>query len=296
MAKVRSVQIVRPFTSGLAYACVLAIGVFLGFALSVQAAPNPLKASGGGKEVLFAVAEWPPLVTEDVDNFGRWSERVTEIFARMGYEARFDFLSWPRAMELTRRGEYIATFPWLKTEERAEEFHIPRYAMARALHKGFYKKSRFPDGLDINGFDDVAKLGLHAVGIASYWHKEEFNKHNINGAIVANSGSAWRFLDAGRADILFEEEEVGWFDLTNVLGAEAAETYATTDAVPSSSMFILFSRNHPDGEILKAAFDDLMGSDPGREMCQEWLTCDRDQLAPEKIEGDVLDMISEGVN
>lgn len=293
MAKAQGVRTVRSF------ACMLVTGAFcvcIQPILAAAASPVPSKESADRPEVLFAVAEWPPLVTESMQDFGKLAGRVSKIFADMGYQARFDFLSWPRAMELTRRGDYIATFPWLETEERVEEFHIPEHAMARARHKGFYKKSRFPAGLDINGFEDVAKLGLHAVGITSYWHKEEFEKYRIDGDIVANSASAWRFLDAGRADILFEEEEVGWIDMTSHLGAETAKGYATTAAVPSSSMFILFSRNHPDGESLKAAFDDLMGSDLGGKMCQEWLTCDRHDLVTEKAEGNVLDVISDGVN
>lgn len=276
---------------------VMVLCAAIAFGSPAFATPDPSsKASGYRAEIRFAVAEWPPLVTESMDNFGRLSERMTHIFALMGYEARFDFLSWPRALELTRQGQYVATFPWLKTEDRVGEFHIPDYPMARALHKGFYKASRFPNGLDINGFDDVAKLGLRPVGIKSYWHEEEFRKHGIEGEIVANPESAWRFLDAGRADILFEEEEVGWLDLTNILGEGIAKTYATTAAVPSSSMFILFSKHHPDGERLKAAFDGLMTSDVGREMCREWQTCDATQDGSIKAEGHRDDAILDGAN
>lgn len=293
MAKAQAIRTVRSFAGMLVTG---AFCVCLSPTPAAAASPVPSKISDDRPEILFAVAEWPPLVTEGMEDFGRFSGRVTKIFAHMGYEARFDFLSWPRAMELTRQGDYVATFPWLETEERVGAFHIPQHAMARARHKGFYKKSRFPNGLDINGFEDVAKLGLHAVGITSYWHREEFEKYRIDGDIVANSGSAWRFLDAGRADILFEEEEVGWLDMASLLGAEAAQDYATTDAVPSSSMFILFSRNHPDGESLKAAFDDIMQSDLGKKMCQEWLTCEGNHLVTEKAEGDVLDVMSKGMN
>ncbi|MBC06996.1 MAG: hypothetical protein CMO10_11970 [Thalassospira sp.] len=274
----------------------LTVAIVIFSALPSFAAPDPSKATGYGTEIRFAVAEWPPLVTEDREDFGRLSARITEIFSAMGYEARFDFLSWPRALELTRRGDYVATFPWLRTPERVDVFHIPVFAMARALHKGFYKKSRFPDGLEVTDFNDLVELGLRPVGITSYWHAEEFAKYGITGEIVANPESAWRFLEAGRADILFEEEEVGWVDLKNTLGEAVAETYATTSAIPTSNMFILFSRHHPDGERLKLAFDDFMASEQGQGICEPWSICTPEAQTKGDASNDAPDAISDGAN
>ncbi|MFV1850021.1 MAG: substrate-binding periplasmic protein [Thalassospira sp.] len=225
-------------------------------------------------EIRFAVAEWPPMVTETMANFGKHSHRVTEIFARMGYRVEFVFLSWPRAFELTRRGYYVGTFSWVRTEDREGAFLIPRYPIAEARQVGFYKKPRFPDGLDVDELEDIRDFGLRPVGVASYWHEEAFNNLGIEAEIVANTESAWRFLDAGRADILFEEEEVGWLDLTNILGAEVARTFATTAPVTTENMYILFSRNHVDGARLQQAYDDFMESEEGQEMCGRWSICE----------------------
>jgi len=132
-------------------------------------------------EIELAVAEWPPMVSENMVGFGKHAQRVTEIFSAMGYRVKFVFLSWPRSFELTKQGAYVATFPWLKTAERDHDFLIPNHAIAQAHHKGFYKASLFPNGLDLQNFDDPLLLGLRPVVVASYWQEQEFKRRGIAG-------------------------------------------------------------------------------------------------------------------
>ena len=231
---------------------------------------------GNGKEIRVAVGEWPPMVSETLPEFGKHALRFQTIFEAMGYQVRFVFVPWQRAYEQTRHGVYVATFPWLSTEERYEDFYVPRYPIAQAYQKGFYKPARFPNGVDLSRLADVALLGLRPVGVASYWYEDAFRKLGIAADIVTNSESAWRFLDADRADIMFEEEEVGWYDLERLLGANAVKNYATTKPVTTRNMFILFSHHHPQGKQLMQAFDAFMASEKGQEICKQWSICTPD--------------------
>lgn len=237
-------------------------------------------------EVQFAVGEWPPMVTETMSNYGKHSERVRQVFEAMGYRATFVFLPWQRSYELTRRGDYVATFSWLSNEERVEQFHVPKHLIAHAHQKGFYKKSRFPDGLDVDSFEDIIALGLRPVGVASYWYETEFAKRNIQAEITTNTESAWRFLHAERADILFEEEEVGWMDMASFLGEDVPEDYATTDPLTTNDMYILFSRSHPHGDRLQREFDAFMETDQGIALCRQWSICHADVVAAPDKEDD----------
>ena len=253
------------------------------FCAAIWFAPHPLlaqEANAGGREtgfeIQFVIGEWPPMVTETMPGFGKHSERVRQIFAEMGYRVKFVFLSWQRAFELTRRGDYVATFSWLSSKDRMAQFHIPTQPIAHSKQVGFYKKSRFPDGLEVNGFDDLLTFGIRPIGVSSYWYEEEFAKRNIDAEIAANIESAWRFLDAERADILFEEEEVGWLDMANFLGESVVDAFDTTEPLTTDDMFILFSRNHPHGERLSQEFDAFMLTDRGQEFCQKWAICVRD--------------------
>lgn len=226
-------------------------------------------------EVLFAIGEWPPMITENAAGYGIHTKRVTEVFEALGYRVRYVFVPWRRAYEQTIAGEYAGTFSWIWTEERAAEAFYPRYPIANAHQKGFYRKDRFPAGLDIAEIADLGPLGLRPVGVASYWYEVEFRRQGIPVDIVTTSEAAWRFLDAGRADIYIEEEEVGLMDMARVLGEDALTRYEMTDPVQSDKMFILFSRKNPQGAVLRDAFDGFLDTPEGRAMCRGWGVCEQ---------------------
>ncbi len=226
-------------------------------------------------EVLFAIGEWPPMITENAAGYGIHTKRVTEVFEALGYRVRYIFVPWRRAYEQTIAGEYAGTFSWIWTDERAAEAFYPRYPIANAHQKGFYRKDMFPAGLDIDEIADLGPLGLRPVGVASYWYEVEFRRQGIPVDIVTTSEAAWRFLDAGRADIYIEEEEVGLLDMARVLGEDALTRYEMTDPVQSDKMFILFSRKNPQGAVLRDAFDGFLDTPEGRAMCRGWGVCEQ---------------------
>jgi polar amino acid transport system substrate-binding protein len=232
-------------------------------------------ASAQKPEVLFAVGEWPPMITENAAGYGIHTKRVTEVFEAMGYRVRYVFVPWRRAYEQTIAGQYAATFSWIWTDERAAEVLYPRYPIAKAHQIGFYRKDRFPAGLDIDAIADIAPLGVRPVGVASYWYEVEFRRLGIQADIVTSSEAAWRFLDAGRADIYFDEKDVGLMDMARVLGEDAVKRYGITDPVQSENMFILFSRDHPQGKVLRDAFDGFLDTPEGRAMCRGWGVCEQ---------------------
>ncbi|WP_168177109.1 ABC transporter substrate-binding protein [Thalassospira sp. MCCC 1A03138] len=240
-----------------------------------QEAGKTAETSAEKPEVLFAIGEWPPMITENADGYGIHTKRVTEVFEALGYRVRYVFVPWRRAYEQTIAGEYAGTFSWIWTEERAAEAFYPRYPIANAHQKGFYRKDRFPAGLDIDEIADLGPLGLRPVGVASYWYEVEFRRQGIPVDIVTTSEAAWRFLDAGRADIYIEEEEVGLLDMARVLGEDALTRYEMTDPVQSDKMFILFSRKNPQGAVLRDAFDGFLDTPEGRAMCRGWGVCEQ---------------------
>ncbi|MBX2831133.1 MAG: transporter substrate-binding domain-containing protein [Rhodospirillales bacterium] len=268
---------------------VMSICFLIAAHLSADGKADPVSVPGFPNvenEIEFAVAEWPPMVSEDMVGFGKHAQRVMEIFSAMGYRVKFVFLSWPRSFELTKQGTYVATFPWLRTAERERDFLISKHAIAQAHHKGFYKASLFPNGLDLKSFDDSILLGLRPVVVASYWQELEFKKRGIEAEIVTSPEAAWRFLEAGRGDIMFEEEEVGWHDLKRIFSDEVVKTFATTEAITTDMLHILISRKHPDGLDLLRAFDAFMDSPDGQKMCQKWSFCRAGALAdPDDFNG-----------
>lgn len=257
----------------LVFFCVMGVFISINDLRAEQGASQGRVEKSSSADVVFAVGEWAPMVGENIEGFGIHSKRVIAVFEAMGYRPQLEFLPWQRAYELTRRGDYVATFSWLPSADRLELFYLPRYPIARAHQTVFYKKSRFPNGLDLSSLEDIATFGLHPVGVASYWYEKAYEQLGISADIVTNPESAWRFLDADRADVFMEEEQVGRKDMAAYLGPAAQEVYAVSDPVKTDDMFILFSRAHPDGRRLAEAFDAYMLSEEGRALCRQWDVC-----------------------
>lgn len=236
-------------------------------------ASSGISSGMAGAEVVFAVGEWLPMISKTPPDFGPHARRVAEVFRAMGYEPRFRFFSRDDAYDKTLEGEYVATFSQVQSGDRSEQFWLPDHPIAQANQKGFYKPARFPNGLDLKRLDEIRIYGLRAVGVEGHWHGATFRQLGISSDIVRNRKSAWHFLNADRADILIEEEQVGWNDLSAFLGEGARAQYATTETLRSDGMYILFSRHHPMGEILRDQFDGYLDTQAGQAMCRGWRVC-----------------------
>jgi polar amino acid transport system substrate-binding protein len=224
-------------------------------------------------EIVFAIGEWPPLVSEKLPQYGPYVRRVAEVFEALGYEVHFEFMPWKRAYEMTQNGTYQATFPWIKTEQRVKEMLYPVHPIAWSRQMAFYRKSAFPLGLELHSLADIAERDLHPVGVASYWYEDAYHELGISATLVSKASVAWRFLNAGRADVMVEEENVAPHDIARTLGPEALEKFGATGPVKSDQMFILFSPNRAQSRDLIRKFDIYMDSRAGRTACARWGVC-----------------------
>ncbi len=173
----------------------------------------------------------------------------------MGHKAEFEFMPWKRAYEMTKKGKYIATFSWTKTPERQDEIFYPKNELALSKEVGFYKKSRFPNGLSIKRAEDIKDQNLKMVGISSYWYEKEFKKKGINIHIVSSSDLAWKMLNGERADIMIENSDVGNVELQATLGQGKEAEFGMTAPIRTGKMFILFSRVHSKGKEIMNQYD-----------------------------------------
>lgn len=95
------------------------IGV--GFACVVMATP-----AAGPAEPLELVTgnNYLPFTDEDLPQGGMATAIVRAVYAEIGREITVDFLPWKRGYIQARRGTYAGIFPYVRTEERAAEFHF----------------------------------------------------------------------------------------------------------------------------------------------------------------------------
>lgn len=210
--------------------------------------------SAQAETMTFAVGEWAPYIGENLPNNGTHTERVREVMKAAGYDMALEYLPWKRSFELTKKGDFPATFSWSYTEDREADFFLPEVAVDDQTDVIFYSRAKFPDGLSVSSIDEMQAQGLSVIGYSGYWYEGEYQKRGMKMRTVTSPESAWKLLQSGRADVMIENEVVGDLSLQEVLGAEAGDVAKGAD-VRSAPVYILFSRNHPAGAALRDAWD-----------------------------------------
>ncbi|POF32892.1 substrate-binding periplasmic protein [Roseibium marinum] len=218
-------------------------------------------AAANSETFTFAVGDWPPFTSRDAPGFGMHAQKVTETFRAAGHDVRFEFLPWLRSFEMTRHGTLPATFSWIFEKERAEDFIYPETPIALASFVYFYRKDRFPAGLQALSFEEVAARGLTVVGIPGYWYQAPLEKAGVLFQAVPEEEQAWNMLARGRADLYIEIDRVGRAHSRAVLD-DAAESIAMSEPIRVYPLYILFSKTHPDGARMKNIWD--AQADPAR--------------------------------
>ncbi|WDP88371.1 MAG: transporter substrate-binding domain-containing protein [Desulfobacter sp.] len=208
-----------------------------------------------GETITLATGEWAPFIGETLDGYGLHSKIIKKVFKEMGHEVQFEFMPWKRVWELTKKGEYVATFTWSKTKDRVDQMLYPVNELSLSKEVGFYKKSRFPDGLKVKSLDDLKAQNLKVVGIASYWYEEELKKRGVKLHVVSTGALAWKMLNAGRADLMIENIDVGNAEAQTTLGKGKNEDFGNTAPLKTQKMYLVFSRVHPKSKALLNEFD-----------------------------------------
>ena len=211
-----------------------------------------------GETITLATGEWSPFIGETLNDYGLHSKIIKTVFTEMGYEVKLEFMPWKRVYELTKKGNYIATFTWSKTPERQEEMLYPKNVLSLSKEVGFYKKDKFPNGLSVNSIDDIKTQNLKVVGIASYWYEKALKDKGIKMHIVSTGELAWKMLNAGRADLMIENVDVGKAESQTALGQGKNEMFEITAPLKTQEMFLIFSRVHPKSKEIIKKYDEAV--------------------------------------
>ncbi|MBN9673178.1 substrate-binding periplasmic protein [Roseibium aggregatum] len=227
---------------------VRSIAMLIALALQVAAAK--------AETFTFAVGEWPPFVARDSAGFGSHAEAVTQAFRKAGHNVRFEFLPWLRSLETTRHGSIPASFSWAFVEDRQKDFLYPETPLGEARDVYFYRKDRFPEGLEPLSFKELRTRGLTVVGISGYWYEAALRKEGVVFQGVATEEQAWTMLRHERADIFIENDVVGQAHSREVLREEAGLIQGSRP-IRIVPLYILFSKAHPDGRRMLEIWDEF---------------------------------------
>jgi polar amino acid transport system substrate-binding protein len=110
-------------------------------------------------------------------------------------------------------------------------------------------------------FDRIKERNLKLVAVKNYWYQQDLEKAGISAQYVITEEQAWTMLLHKRADIYIESTAVGTIQMKEFLGPEA-DRIAHTAPIHQVPLFILFSKNHPDGRRLLEILEKNVGNRP----------------------------------
>jgi polar amino acid transport system substrate-binding protein len=238
----------------LARISVLALGLSGGgFALASDGAPLPLKS------LPIGVSEFRPFEYTAPSGrvVGADTEIVEQILMRLGYQPQFMMQPWPRVQREAARGAFAGLYSLTKTPEREQLYHFT--APINTVKDVFFKRKSM--ALDWKTLDDLRTLRVSSA--ATYGYAPEFRQalaekrfaevHEIYDDDPQLRGL--RRLASGVTDVFICEISV-CSDLIK-LHAPAFDQidFAPQSVGPVRSFHMAFSKNWPQAEALRDAFD-----------------------------------------
>ena len=202
-----------------------------------------IQSGKAGRIISLAVAEWPPYVSKDLEDYGLTSEIVAKAFARVGHTVKMSFMPWKRALHKVAEGVYDATYPAYYSEERAQLYAVSKPFFAAPM--GFYKRKDSPIA-----FQTLQDLQAYTIGIVrAYVNTSEFDAAAyLKKDIADDDEQNLKKLLKGRVDLIIIDK----FTAQHILNTHMPERKALLEflepPLDMKSFHLLVSRNIKDSE------------------------------------------------
>lgn len=150
---------------------------------------------------------YPPYVDEKLPQGGLATDIVREAYKAVGIAATVRHLPWKRGYDATLRGEFTATFPYLRNAERERDFLIsaPLYPVRLMI---FYAG---PSGFAYTGLDSLKgkTTCIEFGGIPQRSVRSLIEAGDVTLVETKDMLSCARMMGAGHVDFFIVNEQVG---------------------------------------------------------------------------------------
>lgn len=216
--------------------------------------------------------QYPPFTDLKAPEDGMITEIVKLVFEEMGYEdIPIEFLGWEEGYQATKRGKFAATFPYVETKERMEDFNYskPLYTI---LTRWFVKKDaaiNYTTAEDLKGLSCCKPEGYNLNDI-----QEFLDKGLITLKQTKEMVDCFKMLEEENVDLVPINELVGWGIVQKRF--KTRELFRTLDKpVDSATLHLIVSKTYPDGvtllERFNQAFDKLKEQEKIKKIIQKHL-------------------------
>lgn len=204
-------------------------------------------------ELVIATGELPPFASADFEN-----SFLTEIFqaleTEMGITFVFKFMPWKRCEIAVQKHEAWGMMPYIRTGERDQLYDCSEKLYTRRA-VFFY---RSPNGREKNiSYTELGELSKYRIGgVIGYYYEDLFKNAGIALDLVASDELNFKKLGVGRVDLVPAEENTGWYLIRNLFPKdEAANFFSTVQSFHESNIYLMTSKQYPDGKELLESFN-----------------------------------------
>lgn len=198
--------------------------------------------------------EWKPYQSEELPNYGPYSELVKRVYEKVGYEVEFGFFPWNRAVKLVETGRWDGTFFWVATKERRQNFLLSNPVIT--LQEVIYYSKKRP--VSAEKISDFTGLTMGRIQSSAFGGQFEglINGGQLSVTVVPTNDNLFRMLDSGRVDFVPELINSG-YDAIDALPAEIDKTQFDhmEDFQYGWVSHLLISKNIKNGSELIRAFN-----------------------------------------
>ena len=194
---------------------------------------------------------YPPFTDESLPQRGMMTEIVKLAFEKSGYETAIVFRPWKRGYEETKQGKFAGTFPYIKTEERVNDFYysdsihitytrifVTQNAPIQTSQDLQGKRICIPLGYAVN--KELAKL------LADKAIRRQANPVNLQGCL--------KMMLSGRKDFFVINEINGWMTIQNAYQSKAK--FRTLDKIfHQESHYFIVPKSYPNGKDILSHFN-----------------------------------------
>lgn len=208
------------------------------------------------KSLIIATGEWSPFTSTSMENYGKFTERVTIICKEIGIEPEYRFYPWGRCYDSVIKGRVWAAFPYSYTKERAKKVWFSDMLSCSSTLFFHYDHGNPSRQYHFKSMEDLKAYTLG--GVRGYFYEEFFEKAGLKVDYVNKEINSLEKLKMGRIDLMPVNEQVGW-NLIAIHFPEDLHKFKTL-ATPLSvnSLHLIISKDYPGSKKIFEQFNQAL--------------------------------------
>ncbi|WP_125933301.1 substrate-binding periplasmic protein [Kiloniella majae] len=205
------------------------------------------------EELRLTTGEYPPFTSQHIPGGGVVSQLVELVFSRMGYKTAVDYLPWKRGYVLSKRGKYIATYPYLLTDEREVDFlfSAPIIEWENKIYVRGDSGVEYNSTLDLFGLRECLPHHYGSLPVLD----ELYSAGQIKRVRTPYIRSCWLMVLNGRADFFVEDVFVADIFRREVLAERMNEVVELEKTISTDYGHVIFTREFDKSEELVLRFN-----------------------------------------